>query len=249
MWWENIGYEIIAYSVIIWIVAFFLCKIIFSNKKIFGLTLTYILLLALAFVIKLIDKTNGDAIFNGTAMVGALGVLIISAPDIREALELMWVDSGKKKALIMGSEKTKNVIIDAVMELAKNKTGALITIEKHNTLDEYAERAITLNSEVSKELLLNIFVDSTPLHDGAVIIRGDKIVCAGAYYVLSGNENFNKSSTGSRHRAGLGISEMSDSLTIIVSEETGGISIAIEGIMFKINDRDKLNEYLTTFMK
>ena len=247
--WNDIGYETIVYGIIIWIVVFFFCKIIFSNKKTFGLFLTYLLLTVFAFIIKLLDKVHGDTIFNSTLLVGGIVVFILGAPDIRDSLENMWVESNKKKALVMGSEKTKAIIIDTVMELSKNQTGALITIEKHNTLDEYAEKAITLNSEVSKELLMNIFVANTPLHDGAVIIRGDKILCAGAYYILSGNENFNKSSTGSRHRAGLGISEVSDSLTIIVSEETGNISIAIEGIMFKMNDREKLNEYLTTFMK
>jgi diadenylate cyclase len=120
--------------------------------------------------------------------------------------------------------------------------------EKHNTLDQYSERAIVMNSDVSKELLINIFTPLTPLHDGAVIIRGDKIICAGAYFVLSENQNFDKT-MGSRHRAGLGISEVSDSLTVIVSEETGHISIAVEGILLKINDRDKLLEYVNMFLK
>ena len=250
MWYDDLGYETIIYGIIIWIVVFFLCKIIFSNRRIFGYSLMYLFFIALAFIIKMVSNNIlGDTIFSGTLYLGSLVFVVIAAPDIRDSFENMWSESGKKKALVMGSEKTKNIIIDAVIELSKTQTGALITIEKHNTLDEYSERAITLNSEVSKELLLNIFVSNTPLHDGGVIIRGDKIVCAGAYYILSGNENFNKSSTGSRHRAGLGISEVSDSLTIIVSEETGSISIAIEGIMFKINDREKLNDYLTTFMK
>jgi diadenylate cyclase len=96
--------------------------------------------------------------------------------------------------------------------------------------------------------LINIFTPNTPLHDGAVIIRGDYILCAGAYFVLSDNQNFDKT-MGSRHRAGLGISEITDSLTIICSEETGSVSIAVEGIMLKINDRDKLMEYINMFMK
>jgi diadenylate cyclase len=135
-----------------------------------------------------------------------------------------------------------------VLNLSQQKTGALITIEKHNTLEQYAERAVVLNSRVTKELLINIFTPRTPLHDGAVIIRGDQILCAGAYFILSDSGNV-ESTTGSRHRAGLGISEVTDSLTIIVSEETGNISIAVEGILLKNNDRDKLLEFLDTFMR
>ncbi len=106
-----------------------------------------------------------------------------------------------------------------------------------------------MNSDVSKEVLINIFTPNTPLHDGAVIIRGgDQILCAGAYFVLSDNQNYDKT-MGSRHRAGLGISEITDSLTILVSEETGNTSVAIEGILLKMNDREKLLEYLNMFMK
>ena len=154
----------------------------------------------------------------------------------------------KKDDFEMGSDITKLEIYDAVQHLSNQKTGALITIEKHNTLDQFSERAVLLHSKVSKEILINIFTPLTPLHDGAVIIRGDEIVCAGAYYVLSDNEKV-ESTMGSRHRAGLGISEVTDSLTIVVSEETGTISIAIEGILVRLNEKEKLMEYLNTFMK
>lgn len=175
-------------------------------------------------------------------------VVVVMAPDIRRSLEIVWKADARRETLVMGSEKTKQNIVDAAMFLSSQQIGALMTIEKHNTLDQYAERAITMNSEVSKEILINIFTPNTPLHDGAVIIRGDRILCAGAYFVLSDNQNFDKT-MGSRHRAGLGISEITDSLTIICSEETGSVSIAVEGIMLKINDRDKLMEYINMFMK
>jgi len=175
-------------------------------------------------------------------------VVVVMAPDLRRSLEIVWKADARRETLVMGSEKTKQNIVDAVMFLSSQQIGALMTIEKHNTLDQFAERAITMNSEVSKEILINIFTPNTPLHDGAVIIRGDRILCAGAYFVLSDNQNFDKT-MGSRHRAGLGISEITDSLTIICSEETGSVSIAVEGIMLKINDRDKLMEYINMFMK
>ncbi|WP_235043283.1 diadenylate cyclase [Candidatus Phytoplasma australiense] len=176
-------------------------------------------------------------------------IIIIKAPSFRNVLnnwKKYW--HAKRKNVFMGGDWTQKEIIEAVMELSSRKTGALITIEKNNILEQYAQKAIVINGDVSKELLLNIFTPNTPLHDGAVIIRGDKILCASAYYTLSSaDENFDKK-TGSRHRAALGISETTDSMTIVVSEETGNISIALEGIMIKINLKTKLQEYLAIFM-
>ena len=170
------------------------------------------------------------------------------APEIRKALEGVWRSSNKGEVLVSSNEQTKKAIADAAEFLSLRKIGAIITIEKYNSLDQYAEKAIQMNSDVSKELLINIFSPLTPLHDGAVIIRGDKIRCAGAYYVLTETNNFDKT-MGSRHRAALGISEVSDSLTVVVSEETGSISITLEGIMLKVSDKEKLLEYIDMFMK
>ena len=135
------------------------------------------------------------------------------------------------------------------MYLSKKRIGALITIEKHNSLDQFASKAITIDSEVSKELIINIFTPYTPLHDGAVIIRGNRIRCAGAYYNLTDNQDDIDKTTGSRHRAALGISEVTDSLTVCVSEETGDISLATEGLMIEANDKNKLLEYLDLFLQ
>ncbi|MFB0638057.1 diadenylate cyclase [Candidatus Phytoplasma solani] len=176
-------------------------------------------------------------------------IIIIKAPYLRN-ISNNWVKywHAKRKNVFMGGDLTQKEIIATVMELSSQKIGALITIEKNNTLEQYAQKAILINGDVSKELLLNIFTPNTPLHDGAVIIRGDKILCAGAYFTLSSaDENFDKK-TGSRHRAALGISEITDSMTVVVSEETGNISIALEGIMIKINEKAKLQEYLAIFM-
>jgi diadenylate cyclase len=152
------------------------------------------------------------------------------------------------EGMTIGSQETKTHVVEACMYLSSQNIGALITIEKYNSLDQYAERAIIMNAKVSKELLINIFIPNTPLHDGAVIIRGDEIRCAGAYYVLSETEKHDKT-MGSRHRAALGISEVSDSLTIVVSEETGTITIVVEGIMIKANDREKMYEYINMYIK
>jgi diadenylate cyclase len=111
------------------------------------------------------------------------------------------------------------------------------------SLDQYAERAITLNSDISKELLEQIFIKDSPLHDGGVIIRGNKIVCAAAYYTLTEDQSLDKT-VGSRHRAGVGISEITDSVTIIVSEETGDVHVATSGFMKPMASKAELADYL-----
>lgn len=239
---------IIVDAYIIWILAFFLIKFLASNKKMLSIAMSFSFVYLLAFIANRYDFLISAPILSYLAEWMPIALIVIMAPDIRRSLEILWKADVRHETLVMGSEKTKQNIVDAAMALSGQKIGALMTIEKHNTLDQYAERAVVMNSEVSKELLINIFTPLTPLHDGAVIIRGDSILCAGAYFVLSDNENFEKT-MGSRHRAGLGISEVTDSLTIIVSEETGNVSIAVEGIMLKINDRDKLLEYINMFMK
>ncbi|MBE0700707.1 MAG: TIGR00159 family protein [Acholeplasmataceae bacterium] len=241
-------WKILVDAYIIWILAFFLVKFLVSNKRMLSIATSFLFIYLLAYLASLFDFIVSAKIFSFMIEWLPLALIVIMAPDIRRSLEVVWKADVRHESLVMGSEKTKQSIVDAAVSLAAQKIGALITIEKHNTLDQYAERAIMMNSEVSKELLVNIFTPLTPLHDGAVIIRGDSILCAGAYFILSDNQNFEKT-MGSRHRAGLGISEITDSLTVIVSEETGNLSIAIEGIMLKINDRDKLMEYINMFMK
>lgn len=241
-------WKVVVDAYIVWIFVYFVFKFIVHNKRMLNLVVSFAFVYVIAYV-----ATRFDLIVSGPVLTYVIEWLpiifiFIMAPDIRRSLEVLWKSDAKKSSLVMGSEKTKQNIVDAVMALSESKTGALITIEKHNTLDQYAERAVMMHSEVSKELLINVFTPRTPLHDGAVIIRGDEILCAGAYFVLSDNQNFDKT-MGSRHRAGLGISEMTDSMTLIVSEETGSMSIAIEGIMLKIGNREKLMEYVNMFMK
>ncbi|MDO9629185.1 MAG: diadenylate cyclase CdaA [Acholeplasmataceae bacterium] len=241
-------WKVIVDAYIVWVLAVFLVKFLVSNKRMLSIAISFLFVYLLAFLANVLDLLVSSVFLNYLQEWMPILMIVIMAPDIRRSLEIVWKADSRNEMVVMGSERTKQAIIEAAMYLSTQKIGALITIEKHNTLDQYAERAIIMNSEVSKELLINIFTPNTPLHDGAVIIRGDLIVCAGAYFVLSDNQNFEKT-TGSRHRAGLGISEITDSLTVIVSEETGNVSIAVEGIMLKINDRDKLMEYVSMFMK
>ena len=141
------------------------------------------------------------------------------------------------------SDKTVNELIKAVFEMAKVKTGALIVIEKKTPLNEYERTGITLDSVITSQLLINIFEKNTPLHDGAVIIRGDRIVSATCYLPLSDNLFLSKE-LGTRHRAAVGISEVTDSLTIVVSEETGAVSVAMEGDIKRNLNQDDLRAQL-----
>ena len=171
-----------------------------------------------------------------TINVGIIAVVVIFQPELRRALEQL----GRNKVLgFLVSEnpkvlddrfntKTMNEIVKASFEMSKVKTGALIVIERKTPLSEYERTGIVVDGVVTSQLLLNIFEHNTPLHDGAVIIRGNRVTSATCYLPLSDNMELSKQ-LGTRHRAGVGISEVSDSLTIIVSEETGQVSMAQNG--------------------
>lgn len=233
--------------IIIYLIIRFCCK----NKKTFNLLLLYIIMLCILFITYKLQYKVAYFIYKYICITYPIIIVILLSPDIRRILDSAHKNENKLEQLMSSNDKTKMAIVEACMYLSSKKIGALITIEKHNSLDQYAQKAILLDSEVSKELLVNIFTPLTPLHDGGVIIRGNRIRCAGAYYVLTQHDDLDKT-TGSRHRAGLGISEVTDSLTIICSEETGSISLAIDGMMIKTNEnntKEKLIEYLELFLK
>ena len=176
-------------------------------------------------------------IINKGINIAIIAAIIIFQPELRKALEILGEKMFFANLFGVGSEKdveqrcsdrTVNELIRATVEMARAKTGALIVLEQNETLEEYERTGIDLDALVSSQLLINIFEHNTPLHDGAVIIKGDKIRSATCYLPLSENLSLNKA-LGTRHRAGVGISEVTDSVTIIVSEETGKISIAQRG--------------------
>jgi len=180
-------------------------------------------------------------IFNKTLAIGITALAVVFQPELRKALEelgrknfvtsLIPFEDSKDKE-VRFSDRSINEIVKAAVELAKTKTGALIILEKDISLAEYERTGITIDSAISSQLLINIFEHNTPLHDGAVILRNDRIVSATCYLPLSDNLGLSKE-LGTRHRAGVGISEVSDSTTIIVSEETGKISVAIRGKLLR----------------
>ena len=177
-------------------------------------------------------------------------LIVVLQPELRKALE----ELGKKNIISSVlpfdnshrvneefSEKTINEITKACVEMGKVRTGALIVIEQKVSLRDYERTGIDVDGIVTSQLLINIFEHNTPLHDGAVIIQGNRVVSATCYLPLSDNLGLSKE-LGTRHRAGVGISEITDSLTIIVSEETGKISVAYEGELERDLDADSLRD-------
>ena len=191
-------------------------------------------------------------IIKNTINVGIIAVIILFQPELRKALE----ELGKKNIVpsILGldeknenkrfSNKSIEEMVKASYELAKTRTGALIVIEKSIRLSEYERTGIPLDAVISSQLLINIFEHNTPLHDGAIIIREDRIVAATCYLPLSDNMELSKE-LGTRHRAGVGISEVADCITIIVSEETGKVSVTEDGKLTRNIDGDQLRARLT----
>ena len=177
-------------------------------------------------------------IISRTLSVGIIALIIIFQPELRRALEQLGQRIlFRKVANLTGSgmrfsDDTLEAVVKAVGEMSKSKTGCLISIEQNISLGEYIHTGIELGAKVSYQLLLNIFIDKTPLHDGAVIISDDRIVAATCYFPLSASRMLNKK-FGTRHRAALGVSEVSDAFTIVVSEETGAISIAVSGMLIE----------------
>lgn len=182
-----------------------------------------------------------------TVNVGIIALFIIFQPELRKALEQLGRKNILKPIFAGGesitdndfSDKTVNEITRAVFEMGSVCTGALIVIENEINLDEYESTGIKVDAVVSSQLLINIFEHNTPLHDGAVIIRGNRVAAATCYLPLSDNNKLSKD-LGTRHRAGVGISEVTDSITIIVSEETGKVSIASNGELTRNVDPDYL---------
>lgn len=184
--------------------------------------------------------------------IAAIAIVVMLQPELRKAMEELGqkklfssilFDSGKQEGGRF-SDRTINEIVKASVEMSKVKTGALIVIEQEQPLNEYERTGIDVDGIVSNQLLINIFEHNTPLHDGAVIVRGNRIVSATCYLPLSDNMALSKE-LGTRHRAGVGISEVTDSLTVIVSEENGKISVAYNGQLERGLDAERLKVRLS----
>ena len=214
---------------IVWFIIYQLLK---YSKNNFKLTLLFKGLL-IVIVLKLMSdwlKLNTvGIILEYVISWGPLALIIIFQPEIRNVLETIGRTQllGRHKTLTVDErEKMVYEIINAMEYLKKNKIGALMVIERDYSLAQYIEPATKLYADISSELLISLFFPNNPLHDGGVILQGDKITCAGSVFPTSDNQNISKR-LGTRHRAALGISEVSDCISLIVSEETGRISVCI----------------------
>ena len=192
-------------------------------------------------------------IAKNTLSVAITAIVIIFQPEIRKALENLgqknfltsfFAFDFSKGEIAKFTDKTINELVKACYEMGKVKTGALIVIEDEIVLSEYERTGIAVDGILTSQLLINIFEKNTPLHDGAIIVRGNRVVAATCYLPLSDNLALSKD-LGTRHRAAVGISEVSDSMTIVVSEETGKVSLAVEGELYRNIDEEFLKKKLS----
>lgn len=232
----------LVYSLLLWI----------KNTRAWTLLKGLMVLVVCVSLVYILHMDTLIFIVNRGIDIAITAAIVIFQPELRRALEqigekqivssLIPIDT-VRDVTERFSDKTVNEIAKAASEMGKAKTGALIVIEQNVRLDEYERTGITLDSVLTSQLLINIFEHNTPLHDGAVIVRGNRITSATCYLPLSDNMMLSKE-LGTRHRAGVGISEVTDSLTVIVSEETGGISVAYKGELKRNITVDELKEQL-----
>lgn len=230
----------LAYYLILWV----------KNTRAWSLMRGVFMILIFIMIAALFNMTTILWIVKNVTSLGVIALIVILQPELRNGME----ELGRKKFLThflsfdnketdgRFSDKTVSELVRGCVEMAKVKTGALIVIEQSSPLREYERTGIDVDALVTSQLLINIFEKNTPLHDGAVIVRGDRITSATCYLPLSDNRL--DKDLGTRHRAAVGVSEVTDSLTIIVSEETGKISIAYKGALEREVSADRLRERL-----
>ncbi len=240
---EIIILSFVIYEILAWI----------KNTRAWTLLKGLVMILAFALVAWLAKLYTILWIMEKVAYVATTALIIIFQPELRKALEQLgnrnpitelFAFENSKTEEHGFTERTVNELVRASVEMGKAKTGALMVIERETPLEDIERTGIQVDGIVSSQLLINIFEHNTPLHDGAVVIRGNRVTAATCYLPLSDNTTISKD-LGTRHRAAIGISEVTDSLTIVVSEETGRISLAENGILTRMSDADALRKALT----
>ena len=228
------------YHVLLWI----------KNTRAWNLLKGIIVILVFVLIASLFEMTTILWLAENLFSVGVIAIVIVFQPELRKALENLGGKNFFGRFFTLGrtdtakfSDKTVDELVKACYAMGRVKTGALIVIEDQILLTEFIRTGIDVDGSLTSQLLINIFEKNTPLHDGAVIVRGDRVVSATCYLPLSDSLALSKD-LGTRHRAAVGISEVSDSLTIVVSEETGGVSIAMRGKIYRDVDADFLREKL-----
>ncbi len=243
---EIIIIALLVYNILVWV----------KNTRAWILLRGIIIIILFCLVAAVFQMNTILWIVARTINIAVIAVVIVFQPELRRALESLGrknfltsiFNFDTQKDQVRFSDKTVAEITKASFEMAKVKTGALIVVEQDMMLTEYERTGIMLDSLVSSQLLINIFEHNTPLHDGAIIVRGDRIVSATCYLPLSDNMGLSKD-LGTRHRAAVGISEVTDALVVVVSEETGNVSVAISGKLFRNLDAENLKRKLGFIQK
>ncbi len=230
---------------IVWYVLYLLITV-FKGTKAIQLLKGIVVIVIGQQISKILNLTATSKLFDIVIQWGVLALIVIFQPEIRRALEQLGRGNFLKRYTNTYShdeEKLIQSVSKAVQYMAKRRIGALIVFEKETGLQDYIETGIPMNSDISQELLTNVFIPNTPLHDGAMIIQGSKIAVAASYLPLSDSVKISKS-LGTRHRAAVGISEVSDAFTVVVSEETGDISVTFDGKLRRDISKDVFEELL-----
>lgn len=232
----------LVYHIMVWI----------KNTKAWALFKGVVLIMVFIILAAVFEMNTILWIARNVVMYGAVALVVVLQPELRKALEQL----GKKEFLAsllpfeigkteqgLFSDKTVHEIAKACVEMGKVKTGALIVVQQNDPLTEYERTGIEVDGIITSQLLINIFEHNTPLHDGAVIIRGNRVAAATCYLPLSDNMSISKD-LGTRHRAAVGVSEVTDSVTIVVSEETGRVTVAEGGTLKRVTDAEGLRTIL-----
>lgn len=186
-------------------------------------------------------------ILQNTFTIGLIALVIIFQPELRKALEHLgrsqWLITNNKKGSVEEQTRSINEIVDAVSVMSRKKIGALIVVERLIGINDIIDTGTILDAKITADLLMNVFYPKSPLHDGAVIIKNNRLMAAGCLLPLSSNKYISKE-LGTRHRAAMGMTESSDALIVIVSEETGAISMAVEGKLQRFLDTSTLRDLM-----
>ena len=242
---EIIIITLLIYAMLVWV----------KETRAWALLKGVLVILAFLLIAAYFQMTTILWIATRLGSLALIAIIVILQPELRKALEnlgqtniisnIFQLDALRTPTTGNFTDKTINEIVKACVEMGKARTGALIVIEHTQRLSEYERTGIDIDAIVSSQLLINIFEHNTPLHDGAIIVRGDRVVSATCYLPLSDNMELSKE-LGTRHRAGVGVSEVTDSLTVIVSEETGKISVAHLGKLYRGLTAEQLREQLAS---
>lgn len=216
---------------ILWFIFYYILKYIRKNVKLTLIFKGVLIIVLLKLVSVWLDLNTVGVLLEYVIESVPIAIIVLFQPEIRNVLESIGRSQllGRHKVLTVDErEKVVYEIMQTVEYMKRNRIGALMVIERDYSLSQYIENANKLYADISSELLISIFFPNNPLHDGAVIIEGDRITCAGSVLPTSMNQSISKR-LGTRHRAALGISEVSDAISVVVSEETGRVSIAMDG--------------------